>query len=186
MSLSNKIVEYRMKNGLTQDKLAEKIGVAKTDINDWELKGTLPDSSMYIHISKLLDIPIDDLMFGNNDLNNHNIHQQENEKEFYDFSNNYLKFEDSITIIDHNGKRIKGIDECYLLKISTTVKKQPKFKLEGHNHRKFLNELVYDLAYYQNFEEANKEFKELKKSNDIYKISFNIQVKLTSFGVRIK
>ena len=192
MGLSNKLIEYRIKYQLTQIELAEKLGVSKDKINDWELNGNLPESKDLINISKSLDIPIDDLMFDNNsnkdivevDKKNNEIIKKE-EIEEYDFNDNFIKFEENIIVIDHNNKKVKALDEIFLIKLSSRSIKKPKYKLEGHNHRKYLNELVYDLAYYDNLLDAKKELDELKIAKDNYKIKYNSKVKLTSFGVKI-
>ena len=43
MEIGNKIMELRKKSGLTQEELAEKIGVARQTISKWELGETYPD-----------------------------------------------------------------------------------------------------------------------------------------------
>ena len=43
MEIGNKIQELRKKNGLSQEQLAEKIGVARQTISKWELGETYPD-----------------------------------------------------------------------------------------------------------------------------------------------
>ena len=43
MSLGNQIHELRKKNNLSQEQLAEKVGVARQTISKWELGETAPD-----------------------------------------------------------------------------------------------------------------------------------------------
>lgn len=38
MKLGNKIMELRKKNNITQEELAEKVGVARQTISKWELE----------------------------------------------------------------------------------------------------------------------------------------------------
>lgn len=43
MELGNKILELRKKQNITQEELAEKIGVTRQTISKWELGETHPD-----------------------------------------------------------------------------------------------------------------------------------------------
>ena len=43
MEIGNKIMELRKKSGLSQEELAEKVGVARQTISKWELGETSPD-----------------------------------------------------------------------------------------------------------------------------------------------
>ena len=44
MALGNKILEYRKRNGLSQEQLADKINVTRQTISNWELGETQPNS----------------------------------------------------------------------------------------------------------------------------------------------
>lgn len=68
MSLGNKILELRKKEGLSQEELGEKIGVTRQTISNWELDETVPNSEQLKLLSKELKISIDELL--NNDINN--------------------------------------------------------------------------------------------------------------------
>ena len=43
MKIGKKIMDLRKKNGLSQEELAEKVGVARQTISKWELGETSPD-----------------------------------------------------------------------------------------------------------------------------------------------
>lgn len=43
MNLGNKIMTLRKKNNLSQEDLAEKVGVTRQTISKWELEETTPD-----------------------------------------------------------------------------------------------------------------------------------------------
>lgn len=51
MEIGNKILELRKKNNLSQEELAEKIGVARQTISKWELGNAYPEMNLsLIHI----------------------------------------------------------------------------------------------------------------------------------------
>ena len=68
MNLGNKIAELRKKNNLSQEELAEKVGVARQTISKWEIGDTTPDINQVKIISKIFNISIDELV--DNDINN--------------------------------------------------------------------------------------------------------------------
>lgn len=54
MNLGNKIVSLRKKNNLSQEELAEKVGVTRQTISKWELEETAPDINQAKHFQKYL------------------------------------------------------------------------------------------------------------------------------------
>lgn len=68
MNLGKKIAELRKKNNLSQEELAEKVGVARQTISKWETGDTTPDINQVKVISKIFNISIDELV--DNDINN--------------------------------------------------------------------------------------------------------------------
>lgn len=68
MNLGKKIAELRKKNNLSQEELAEKVGVARQMISKWEIGDTTPDINQVKIISKIFNISIDELV--DNDINN--------------------------------------------------------------------------------------------------------------------
>ena len=68
MEIGNKIMELRKKNNLSQEELAEKVGVARQTISKWELGETAPDLKQAKKISKIFNISLDELV--DNDIKN--------------------------------------------------------------------------------------------------------------------
>lgn len=66
MEIGNKISELRKKKGLSQEELAEKVGVARQTISKWELGETSPDIKQSKELSKIFNISLDELT--NNDI----------------------------------------------------------------------------------------------------------------------
>lgn len=66
MELGNKIVNLRKKNNLSQEELAEKVGVTRQTISKWELEETTPDIKQAKALSKIFKVSLDELT--NNDV----------------------------------------------------------------------------------------------------------------------
>lgn len=61
MTLGNKIIELRKKKNLTQEQLAEKIGVTRQTLSNWEKNSTNPDIEQAKNIASFFKISLDDL-----------------------------------------------------------------------------------------------------------------------------
>jgi len=66
MEIGKKIMEFRKKKGLSQEELAEKVGVARQTISKWELGETSPDLKQSKDLSKIFNVSLDELV--NNDI----------------------------------------------------------------------------------------------------------------------
>lgn len=60
LNLGKNIVYYRRKNGLTQDQLAEYIGVSKSSVSKWENNFTFPDIILLPQLAALFNISVDE------------------------------------------------------------------------------------------------------------------------------
>lgn len=61
MEVENKMLELRKQNDLSQEQLAEKMGVARQTISKWELGETSPDLEQAKRLSQIFNISLDDL-----------------------------------------------------------------------------------------------------------------------------
>ena len=61
MEIGNNIVNLRKKSCLSQEELAEKVGVARQTISKWELGETSPDLKQAKELSKIFKVSLDEL-----------------------------------------------------------------------------------------------------------------------------
>ena len=62
MSLGNSLFNARRKSGLSQEEVAEKLGVSRQTISKWELDETLPDIRQSTKLSVLYHVTLDELV----------------------------------------------------------------------------------------------------------------------------
>ncbi len=62
MSLGNQIHELRKKQNLSQEQLAEKVGVARQTISKWELGETAPDIKQAQMLSQIFNVSLNELL----------------------------------------------------------------------------------------------------------------------------
>ncbi len=65
MSISDKILELRKKNGLSQEAFAESLGVSRQSVSKWESGDVIPDSDKIIAMSNLFGVTTDYLLKNN-------------------------------------------------------------------------------------------------------------------------
>ena len=63
--LGNKLVKLRKENKLSQDSLADKLGITRQTTSNWELNITKPDIVQIKNISEIFNISIDELLDNN-------------------------------------------------------------------------------------------------------------------------
>jgi lactoylglutathione lyase len=62
MDIGKRVQSLRMKSGLSQEALAEKLGVTRQSVSKWELGQALPDTEKIVQISRLFGVSADWLL----------------------------------------------------------------------------------------------------------------------------
>ena len=94
-SIGSNIRDFRLKKQLTQEQLAEKLGVTFQAVSKWETNANTPDLMLLPEIAKALGVMIDDL-FSNPD-------------EAALTLPNQIQDDDVIRIVQMRGKRIMAV-----------------------------------------------------------------------------
>ena len=64
MTLGERLLEYRNRVGLSQEKLAEKVGVTRQTVSKWETNQSTPDFDKIIPLCEILGITTEELIKG--------------------------------------------------------------------------------------------------------------------------
>ena len=70
MEIGQKLKNARTASGLTQELVAEKLGVSRQTISNWENEKSYPDIVSVIALSDLYSISLDDLLKGDQNMMN--------------------------------------------------------------------------------------------------------------------
>lgn len=62
VSVANKLVELRRKSGLSQEELAERLGISRQAVSKWERAEASPDTDNLVTLAKLYNISLDELL----------------------------------------------------------------------------------------------------------------------------
>lgn len=63
-TIGNRIAKFRKEKKMSQENLAEQIGVSSQAVSKWENDISCPDISLLIPLAKLLDVTVDELLTG--------------------------------------------------------------------------------------------------------------------------
>ncbi len=82
MTLGERLLEYRNRVGLSQEKLAEKVGVTRQTVSKWETNQSVPDFDKILPLCEVLGITTEELIKGEKENKNEQFEEikQENEK----------------------------------------------------------------------------------------------------------
>ena len=138
MNLGNKIMTLRKKNNLSQEDLAEKVGVTRQTISKWELEETTPDINQAKKLSVIFNISLDELV--NNDVNSILIEKVSNTERLAGIIIKILKVS-GILLIMFNFKRFNN-DRVIVGKASVSCKLNSE-------------EYLYEVEYNKNYQVIN-------------------------------
>lgn len=107
LRIAEKIMEYRKKKGVTQDELANFLGVTKASVSKWETKQSFPDILLLPQIAAYFDISIDELIGYEPQLSKEQI-----KKCYHDLANEFatLSFHE---VLEKSRTLVKKYYSCY-------------------------------------------------------------------------
>lgn len=180
MSFADNLKSIRKERHISQEELAEIIGVSRQAVSKWEQGSGYPEMEKLLVLSKELNVSLDYLMLGE-------IKSTENNKAL---SNNIIVPTGKITIKSYDGKSIVN---CYKVLASHVMYKakndEPKYWLIGVNSGTFWGEKSIVLGWYVDEEKIKKEMNEIAKAiNDgvqAYELKYAVKVKNKMLRVKI-
>lgn len=69
IQIANRLCELRKKNNLSQEQLAEKIGVSRQAVSKWERGEASPDTDNLISLAEIYNVSIDEILTGKANVN---------------------------------------------------------------------------------------------------------------------
>ena len=64
MNMADRIQHLRKCKGISQEELAEKLGVSRQAVSKWERSEASPDTDNLIALAKIYELSLDELIFG--------------------------------------------------------------------------------------------------------------------------
>jgi transcriptional regulator with XRE-family HTH domain len=180
MGFADNLKSIRQERHISQEELAEIIGVSRQAVSKWEQGSGYPEMEKILILSKELNVSLDYLMLGE-------LKSTENNKTL---ANNIIVPTGKITIKSYDGKSIVN---CYKVLASHVMYKaksdEPKYWLIGVNSGAFWGEKSIVLGWYVDEEKIKKEMDEIAEAiNDgvpAYELKYAVKVKNKMLRVKI-
>ena len=81
IEIANRLVELRKKHGLSQEELANKLGISRQAVSKWERAESSPDTDNLICLAKLYGVSLDELLDCDKDIDEIAEEKRKDEKE---------------------------------------------------------------------------------------------------------
>lgn len=140
MNIGNKLMELRKKQNLSQEELAEKVGVARQTISKWELGETSPDIKQAKDLSIIFNVSLDELV--DNDIRDILIEKTSNTEKLAGLILKLIRIIGIGLIVF-----ILFIIVCYFCLVGIRIKKKPKV-----DHTTTITCHLHDKEYIYSFE----------------------------------
>ncbi len=180
MSFADNLQSIRKERKLSQEELAEKIGVSRQAISKWEQGNGYPETEKLLILAQELNVSLDYLMLGETG-------DTISEKSI---SQNVIVPTGKITIKSFDGKSIVN---CYKVLASQVMFKartdEPQYWLMGVSNGAFWGEQSIVLGWYADEEKIKKEMNNIaeaiKMGVPAYELKYASNVKNRLFRVKI-
>lgn len=180
MSFADNLQAIRKEKQVSQEELAQIIGVSRQAISKWEQGSGYPETEKLLVLAKELNVSLDYLMLGEM---NTSANQSAS-------SNNILVPTGKITIRSYDGKSIVN---CYKVLASRVMYKaradEPKYWLIGKNSGAFWGETSILLGWYADETsikmEMDKIAEAIKNGLPEYNLKYAVKVKNKMLRVKI-
>lgn len=180
MSFAENLKLIRKEKHMSQEDLAEVMGVSRQAISKWEKGGGYPEMEKLLLLSKELNVSLDYLMLSRENLNEDNKL----------ICNNIIIPNGKIIIKSYDGK---SIINCYRVLASRVRYKakddEPKYWLLGINNGGFWGEKSILLGWYANEEKIKREMDEIAQAINkgvlSYELKYASKVKNKMLRVKI-
>ena len=64
IEVANRLLDLRKKSGMSQEELAEKLGISRQSVSKWERAESSPDTDNLIALAQIYGVSLDELLMG--------------------------------------------------------------------------------------------------------------------------
>jgi transcriptional regulator with XRE-family HTH domain len=185
MSFSSNLKGIRAEKNLSQEQLAELLGVSRQAVSKWEQGGGYPETEKLVQIAKLLDVSLDSLLLDRPSV--------DEAKRNFENKPVVLLQGRSIVIQPYGDEAMSSFFRFSIQKNITfglARKDDPKFALCGVDHTGFWGDNLVLLGWYVSRDDAKKELREIyaaiQNGNAAYKLKYCTEVVMGAFGPKPK
>lgn len=124
IEVANRLLDLRKKSGMSQEELAEKLGISRQSVSKWERAESSPDTDNLIALAQIYGVSLDELLMGKESLN-----ENENKENIPDMGREFIHVDDNDSVVRIGTKGIyvnDKDDEVRIDKNGIYVNGEPK------------------------------------------------------------
>lgn len=183
MSFSENLKKLRSEKNLSQEQLAELLGVSRQAVSKWEQDGGYPETEKLIQLADKLDVSLDALLL--------NRQTGAETKEPIQKNQAAISTDKKIAVHSYDGKTLNAYSKFTIMTIGLLWGKKgknyPRYLLTGDNGGFWDNRA--SLGWYKTIEDAQKELNEIytaiENGEAAYHLKYNVKVKFGAFSMKI-
>lgn len=178
MSFGENLRQVRKEKNISQEQLAEIIGVSRQAVSKWEQGTGYPEMEKLLVLGRELNISLDYLMLDERSTTENN-----------NLSGNIIVPTGKITIKSYDGRSIINCYKVLASKVMFKAKEdEPKYWLIGINRGGFWGEKSVVLGWYKDEEEIQKEMDEIAEAINCGKPAYELKyaARVQNKGLRVK
>jgi transcriptional regulator with XRE-family HTH domain len=173
MAFDEKLRTARKEKGLTQEQLAELLGVSRQAVTKWEAGEGYPEVENLILIAEILELSLDALLLDKELANKTSGGAAQENRE--------LSMNRKISIRSFDGNTLSAYDEFSIVKMRGLSKRSPKCLILAKASGAGLWDAGANLGWYTSLGEAQKELAEINASiqngESLYTLKYCAKVK---------
>lgn len=145
--IAKRLLEFRKANGYSQEDLAEKLGVSRQAISNWERNESSPDTDNLIALAQLYNVTIDELLQGKDKPEKNKVEETETDTDtspsdkYGEYSDTkstaHISFKDGVHVHNENEHVDIGWDGIHVETKNGDSVHMNKDELHDHIHKKF-------------------------------------------------
>lgn len=109
LEIASRLVALRKENNLSQEALAEKLGISRQAVSKWERAEASPDTDNLIALAKLYHVSLDELLKIHEEEENEEPHDSEQKESLTEFQTGAEFGADTENQAEENGKYERGV-----------------------------------------------------------------------------
>jgi len=189
MGFSENLRDLRKDRNLSQEQLAEILGVSRQSVSKWESDGGYPETEKLVQLAQKLNVSLDSLLLDSKDAIDATDATSTNPEASRLFSG-------KIYVKSFNGDVLIQCNVFAVREVLFKTRSEPPCFLAGADTSNILSALGFEmgggqiLGWYSNAEDAQKEmdciYSAIHDGETVYQLQYNADVEVRTFSVKLK
>lgn len=159
IEIANRLLQLRKEKGLSQEQLAQELGISRQAVSKWERAEASPDTDNLIQLAKIYDVSLDELL----------LHNPSDKKEATEESEEQVEYKTGINVESDDGDKVhvgfdgihvreKHGDDVHITWKGIHVKEAEGHKVDIDENGIYVDDEVYNHDEWKHHIQENKKY----------------------------